>query len=103
MNPEVFAGKCMLVAVATNSSVTSWGRTIKRNDSPAVNGAELSFHLMWLGMDLVPDFLTNKGPWTPGMKAAYEKLKQRAIKLADRLGLLLLDESDHWHLQPKMP
>jgi len=37
------------------------------------------------------------------MKAAYEKLKQRAIKLADRLGLLLLDESDHWHLQPKMP
>lgn len=76
---EAVQGYCQ----ATGGSVTSWGRTRKRN--ARVGGAKTSWHLLWRGTDVVYDttvpFAVRKG-------------------LAIRAGLKLIPESDHDHIQP---
>lgn len=65
-------------------SVTSWGRTEKRNAE--VGGVPNSWHLRFLGVDVVPDD-----------PIVFEPLQH----LADQLGLELIAEGDHWHIEPK--
>ena len=84
MNPIDFAMSCMLVCLKWRASVTSWGRTEKRNI--LINGIKASLHCSWLGMDVVID----------------DQKKDLAFeKDCGIFGLTALYEQDHYHLQPK--
>lgn len=65
-------------------SVTSWGRTKSRNKK--VGGVEGSPHTHWVGADVVYD--------VPVEKASLDQF-------ADSIGLYIVHEGDHDHLQPK--
>ncbi|MDP2362673.1 MAG: hypothetical protein Q8M94_02765 [Ignavibacteria bacterium] len=84
MNPINFAMSCMLVCLKWRASVTSWGRTEKRND--LVKGYPGSYHLNWLGIDAVLD--------DQKKNIAFEK--DCAI-----FGVTALYQNNHYHLQPK--
>ena len=83
MNPIEFAEACVFVCLKYRASVTSWGRTEKRNHS--IGGAPRSFHLNWLGMDVVLD----------DQKKDHAFEKDCVI-----FGIIALYEGDHYHLQP---
>ena len=84
MNPIEFSTVCTLVCLKYRASVTSWGRTEKRNILK--KGVEGSLHLNWLGMDVILD--------DHKKDLAFEK--DCAI-----FGITALYEGDHYHLQPK--
>ena len=84
MNPIDFAMSCMLVCLKWRASVTSWGRTEKRN--AFIKGVPGSFHLNWLGMDIVLD---------------DQKKDLVFEKDCGILGITALYEINHYHLQPK--
>lgn len=84
MNPTEFASRCCLLCLRWSGSVTSWGRTETRNTT--VNGVPGSYHLDWLGMDVVLDNQKKNLPF------------ERSCSL---LGISALYEGDHYHLQPK--
>ena len=67
-------------------SVTSWGRTPYRN--VCVRGVFGSHHLKWLAVDLVVDPLTDR---------------PRLIEDLRLVGLVVLDEGDHLHVQAPRP
>lgn len=77
-------------AVATyclihGGSITSWGRTTIHNK--VVGGVPGSAHRFWRGADVVyDDFNTTKD--------------QARVEYAARLGLKIIIEGDHDHLQP---
>ena len=77
-----FADAVRAYALITGASATSWGRTEKHNE--AVGGVKYSAHRFWLAADLVYD-----GPPPPD-----------AVAVAHRLGLKLIEEGDHHHVQP---
>jgi len=79
-----FVNKVLILKIRWGFSVSSWGRTDKRN--VFVNGVPGSLHLLWLGMDVILD---------------DQKKNVDFEKDADRLGLMALYEGDHYHLQPK--
>lgn len=66
-----------------NGSVTSWGRSAKRNAE--VGGLEKSRHLDFLAVDVVLDTAA---------------LNPHFAEWALRRGLKVLDEGDHLHVQP---
>jgi hypothetical protein len=68
----------------SRGSVTSWGRTTERN--AAVNGHAHSLHMVWLGGDV-------------GYSPHPRPPLARARKAAQQLGLRLVREDDHDHLQ----
>jgi hypothetical protein len=83
-----FAERLVLVALVVPCSVTSWGRSAKHNAAPDVAGHPDSWHRLWLGADVVLD------------SPADEKSFARQCA---RLGLRVLDEGDHFHVQPLAP
>lgn len=66
-------------------SATSWGRSDKRNKQ--VGGHPKSRHLNWCAVDIVLD---------------DEADKFRFTELAKTLGLRVVDEQDHLHIQPEV-
>ncbi len=85
MTPAAFADAARAYCARMRGSVSSWGRTPEHNGR--VGGALESAHTYWLGADVVYD------PW-PRPDAA------KGQAAAARLGLTLLREGDHDHLQP---
>ena len=83
MTLDEFAEAVRVYCFRLTGSVTSWGRTPERNS--AVGGVPGSAHLYFLGADVVYDTL-------PPDTARKD--------LARRLGLRVLIETDHDHLQP---
>lgn len=83
MTLATFAQSALDYCRATNGSVTSWGRTPKRNT--AVGGHPRSYHLQFLAIDVVYD--------------APVPLPE-AKRVGLRLGLKVVREKDHDHLQP---
>ncbi len=83
MTPNDFASAIMAYCSATTGSITSWGRTRTRNTR--VGGVDDSAHLLWVGADVVYDT-----PPLPPMRTA----------IAKRVGLFIVFEGDHDHLQP---
>lgn len=77
-----FAEKIFHLAAAFSFSVTSWIRSAARNK--AVGGVADSRHLVGLAVDVVLD----EGQ----EKAAF-------LKAAGSLGLQVIDEGDHLHVQ----
>lgn len=83
MTIHQFADKLISYCYAVQGSVTSWGRTRKRN---AEKGGVLdSSHRLWLGADVVLD--------DNAITIAEREL------IAKRLGLTLIVEGNHDHLQ----
>ena len=68
----------------TGASVTSWGRTAEHNAK--VGGVPFSAHRFWVGLDVVYDDL--------------HPVESTRVEIARRLGLTLIPEGDHDHLQP---
>jgi uncharacterized protein YcbK (DUF882 family) len=79
-----FAARVLQLAVAVRLSVTSWIRSPRRNQQ--VGGVAGSRHLDGCAVDVVLD--------DPADRPALQRL-------ADRLGLRVLDEADHLHLEPR--
>ena len=84
MTPSEFADALRGYCAATRGSVTSWGRSPERNEQ--VGGHVRSKHMVWLAGDV--GYSPNP---RPSLAAARHAAKQ--------LGLKLLRESDHDHLQ----
>lgn len=77
-----FAEAVAMYCLLHGGSITSWGRSTKHNKD--VGGVAGSSHRFWRGADVVYD--------TPPVATRVE--------YASRLGLKLLPEGDHDHLQP---
>ena len=74
---------CILcLATRYDFSVTSWGRTAKHNAD--VGGKPNTRHLLFLAVDIVLDDATEIGLLTAD---------------ATRMGLTVVDEADHIHIQ----
>lgn len=78
-----FAEAVRTYSMALGASATSWGRTAAHNR--AVMGVEFSAHRFWLGCDVIYD----------GAPSVQER-----NTIAVRLGLKVIIEGDHDHLQP---
>lgn len=83
MRISEFAEAVALYSAMHGASVTSWGRSTVHNR--AVGGVPNSAHRFWRGADVVYD-----NPVAVNTR----------IEAARRLGLLLIPEGDHDHLQP---
>ncbi len=83
MTPADFAIRVMQYCRSNTGSVTSWGRTAAHN--ARVGGIPDSPHLVWLGADVVYD---------------YRPLLAVARASARELGLAVIHEPTHDHLQP---
>lgn len=83
MTVAEFATALQQYCLMTGGSVTSYGRTAKRNRE--VGGVEYSAHRFWRGADVVYDSPIDEGV---------------AKVTASRLDLLVIREDDHDHLQP---
>ena len=105
MTRRDFADAVADYCTITEQSVTSWGRTHARN--VGVGGVLHSGHLYFRGADVVDDTTMQPhelervrkllGPaWTPNARPPQEF----RIEVARRLGLKLVIEEDHDHLQP---
>src|SRR4051812_49038468 len=79
-NQHNFVGSILALASAYDISVTSWGRTAKRNRM--VGGVANSRHLEWCAVDIVLDDNTKRGEVSIAAKA---------------LGLEVIAEDDHLH------
>jgi len=64
-------------------SATSWGRTMSQNGR--VGGVYRSAHRAWLAADLIADAPLDEAD---------------LVEMGRRLGLLVLPEGDHFHVQP---
>ena len=84
MTPLDFAQAVMTYCAWSRGSVTSWGRSPERNVQ--VGGHVDSSHLLWLGADV-------------GYRPNPTPPKAQAQRRAKRLGMRLVRESDHDHLQ----
>lgn len=84
LTPGLFAELLMALAAAVPFSSTSWIRSRKRN--AAVGGGTSSYHLQGLAADVILDDPKDKGL----LKA-----------LCTRVGLQMIDEGDHLHLEPR--
>lgn len=67
-------------------SVTSWGRSAARN--AAVGGRPDSWHLDFLAVDVVPD---------------NANVLDQLRGASQWMGLEIIDEGDHWHIEPAGP
>lgn len=67
--PMQLAQQIWLMGDTFNYSVTSWGRTQKRNAQ--VGGSKTSQHLIWGAFDIVPDDFARTAP---GIKRHFERL-----------------------------
>jgi hypothetical protein len=83
MSSADFGLRVQLYCHLLEGSVTSWGRSVAHN--AVVGGVPQSAHLYWLAVDVTYD-----GPRNLAL----------ALDTARRLGLLLIHEADHDHLQP---
>jgi len=79
-----FAGHVLTLRARFSVSISSWGRTEKHNR--AVKGEANSRHLSFEAVDCVLD---------------NEKDKAAFTEMAERLGLKVVPESDHIHIQTK--
>ena len=84
MTPTEFADQLRAYCSWSRGSVTSWGRSPERNAE--VGGHTDSSHLLWLGADV---------GYRPNPTPPAAQAKRRA----NRLGLRLVREGDHDHLQ----
>lgn len=87
MTPSEFHDRLRAYCGRFAASVTSSGRTVTHNR--IVGGVERSAHLFWLAADVVYDHTLE----------AVATLEERA-EIARRLGLKLIHENDHDHVQP---
>jgi len=83
MDPFTFAARVFALCFKHQGSVSSWGRTLKHNIN--VGGVTNSYHLVWLGADVVLDIMEKD--------LVFEND-------AEGLGLKAIHEGDHYHLQP---
>jgi hypothetical protein len=83
MDPFTFVAQVFALCFKYRGSISSWGRTTIHNKY--VGGVENSYHMIWMGCDVVLDVMEkNKG---------FEND-------AGELGLKAILEGDHYHLQP---
>lgn len=81
-----FSVRVFALCFKHHGSVSSWGRTEKHNQE--VGGVDNSYHLLWIGADVVLD----------------DMVKNPAFEIdAGELGLKAILEGDHYHLQPAKP
>jgi len=83
MNPLDFIMAVVFLSYKYRGSVSSWGRTLKHNTD--VGGVSDSWHMLWLGCDVVLDEMKKNKAFVDDAKA---------------LGLRAIWEKDHYHLQP---
>ena len=83
MDPEIFIMSVFALCFKYRGSVSSWGRTVKHNID--VGGVSNSYHLLWIGVDVVLDVMKKNSEFESDAK---------------EFGLKAILEGDHYHLQP---
>lgn len=83
MTPGEFLAALMQLAGAFEFRITSYYRSPAQN--LALKGQPSSPHLFWVGADVV-------------LLEAHDK--ERFLADAPRVGLTVIEEADHFHLQP---
>lgn len=83
MDQFSFVARVFALCFKHRGSVSSWGRTLKHNKD--VGGVPNSYHMLWLGCDVVLDVMEKN-----------DDLESDA----GELGLKAILEGDHYHLQP---
>ena len=78
-----FAGKVVQLAALFPLSGTSWGRTMSHNAQ--AGGVYRSAHRAWLAVDLIADAPMDEAD---------------LVEMGRRLGLKVIPEGDHFHVQP---
>lgn len=86
MNPSQFTDLMLALRAAVPYSVTSFGRTIRRNQT--VGGKEHSKHLVWQAMDIVLDDDSDR----QDLYYWLDKWKEKGL-------ITYLEEGDHVHVQ----
>lgn len=84
MDPEFLIMRVFALCFKFHGSISSWGRTVKHNKD--VGGVVNSYHLIWMGVDVVLDEML--------VNPLFESD-------AKRIGLDAIWETDHYHLQPE--
>ncbi len=84
MYPLSFMRSIYVLCFKHHGSVSSWGRTEKHNKD--LGGVPNSFHLLWVGCDVVLDDMRQNTDFEND---------------ATFFGLKAILEKDHYHLQPK--
>jgi len=82
MTLSAFVQNILTLTTLFKGSVTSWFRSKERNKQ--VGGHSRSLHLCGLAVDIVLD---------------DDTLKHEFFKMCVRLGLRVVDEGDHYHVQ----
>jgi len=105
MTPHEFLTVVMVYCSLVGGSVSSWGRTLRRN--VLVKGVPYSPHRFWLGCDVELDSALSSAQLAEiATRLALPLPRPLAFSIADRteiaerLGLYLEVENDHDHLQP---
>lgn len=84
MTPSEFSSALIAYCGWSRASVTSYGRSQERNDK--VGGVKYSQHCLWLAADVV---------YSPCPEPGVAEARKRA----SQLGLRLIREDSHDHLQ----
>lgn len=84
MDPFTFISIVAAICAKHRGSVSSWGRTPKRNEE--VGGHPKSYHMIWMGADVILDVMLKN---------------QEFEEDCEKFKILAVFEKDHYHLQPK--
>ena len=94
-----FCNAMLQLMCACGGRITSWGRSPFGNDE--VGGVSTSYHLLLMGVDWVWSEAELMATTVSDKGGATRNGKERMKILGPRLGLLVLDEGTHLHLQPR--
>ena len=104
-----FCDACAQLMAACGGRITSWGRSPFGNEE--VGGVALSYHTLMMGVDwtwseaeLAATTVSAKaGGGKPPLGGRLRPMtgRQWMMVLAPRLGLEVIDEGSHLHLEPK--
>ena len=94
-----FCTAILQLMVACGGRVTSWGRSSFGNDE--VGGVLTSYHTLMMGVDWTWSKAELLSTTVSDKHGTTMNGRQRMEVMAPRLGLVVIDEGDHVHIQPK--
>ncbi len=93
-----FCDACAQLMAACGGRITSWGRSPFGNDE--VGGVVTSYHLLMMAVDWTWSEAELAATTVSDKAGRTMSGRPRMMVLAPRLGLEVLDEGSHLHLEP---
>ena len=99
MTYHEFCDACLQLMAACGGRVTSWGRSPFGNDE--VGGVATSYHTLMMGADWAWSEAEIQATTVSDKHGYSGSGRDRMKVLGPRLGLSVLDEGSHLHIQPR--